>query len=375
VGMRILMVITSFTPLIGGAEIQARLLAKVLVSKGFSVEVLTRRHKSWPKREVIDNFILNRVRGVPFLGVFSEISTGFLFCYFLFKRRKSIDIVHLHQATLLTSFAGFFARVCLNKKVICKIANSGEKFDLITLENRYKILGKFLKYIHILSVDLFISLNHKIYTQLLQENVSAIEIIPNGVKIDSVITKSNITTKRIISTSRLIPQKNIESLIIAFSKLALVYNEVVLCIYGDGPLKNNLVLLAKELNISENRIFFFGNVLDARNIFQYGDIFVLPSFVEGMSNSLLEAMSLGVPCIVSEIQENLEVISNKDRASFFDPNNVEELVDKLLLIINSDSLYDLLSTNSRELAVNNYDISKVADSYVSVYQKISPEIY
>ncbi|WP_445756014.1 glycosyltransferase family 4 protein, partial [Polaribacter sp.] len=212
--------------------------------------------------------------------------------------------------------------------------------------------------------------NHKIYNQLKLENVSAIELIPNGVNTECSIEKNYSHKKRIVSTSRLTPQKNIESLIISFSKLLLYFDDIVLCIYGDGPLRENLIFLASSLNIPKERILFFGNVNETKRIFNYGDIFVLPSFVEGMSNSLLEAMSLGIPCVVSNIQENVEVFSNKDAALFFDPYNNDDFVEKLKVIIESDSLYDYLSFKAKDLSVNKYDIEFIAENYINIYKKL-----
>jgi glycosyltransferase involved in cell wall biosynthesis len=369
---RVLMIITNFNPIIGGAEKQAELLANNLLLLGHKLFILTRRHKNWSKFQIINTIPVYRRRGFPFFGTLSELSTAAIFCMFLYRRRKNFEIVHLHQGTLLTSITCYFSKKILQKKIICKIANSGDKFDLNTLEKRYKYIGNFLKRILVKNVDIFISLNQIISKQLIDLNLYNAITIPNGVEISGHLNNSKELElkRRIISTSRLTPQKNIDLLIIAYSKLHTIYENVNLVLFGDGPSRDDLFDLAVELNIPRNRIFFQGNVTNIRNIFQNGDIFVLPSFVEGMSNSLLEAFSYGIPCIVSNIPENLEVITCDYDALSFDPLKVNDLVNKLEILLKSDIIYNNLSSNCRNTSINRFDIKAIAVKYISLYNKL-----
>lgn len=139
------MIITNFSPIIGGAEKQAELLANILQALDQNIIILTRRHNNWPKFQFINTIPVYRRRGLPFLGTLSELSTAAIFCLFLFRRRNDFDIVHLHQGTLLTSITSYFSKKILNKSVICKIANSGDKFDLHTLERGIFIWAVYLK--------------------------------------------------------------------------------------------------------------------------------------------------------------------------------------------------------------------------------------
>lgn len=369
---KIIMIVTNFYPIIGGSEKQAELLSTCLINQGHDVSILTRKHKNWSSNEKFGNLIIHRRRGIPFLGTLSEISTAITFCFFLFKNRKQIDIVHLHQATLLTSISGFFSYHLLKKKVICKIANSGSKFDLFTLENRYKLIGNILRYLIENSVDIFICLNNKILKQFHDLNIFKTVIIPNGVKTSGLIKPKNTNGKfkRIISTSRLTPQKNIETLIFAFSKLIATNKDLKLSIFGDGPSKFLLMDLAVKLKIPDDQIIFHGNVSNVSDYFILGDIFVLPSFVEGMSNSLLEAMSLGIPSVVSNIPENLEVVTDKYDSFVFDPNNSNDLYHNLQLIINSNTLYESLSFNAIKSIEGKYDINYISNNYIKLYNQL-----
>lgn len=102
----------------------------------------------------------------------------------------------------------------------------------------------------------------------------------------------------IVSTGRLVPQKNHELLIKAFSRIANK-TEDNLFIYGDGPLEEHLNNLIKELKL-QNRVFLPGAIKNVAGTIKSAKIFVLSSNYEGLPNSLMEAMALGLFCISSD---------------------------------------------------------------------------
>ena len=102
----------------------------------------------------------------------------------------------------------------------------------------------------------------------------------------------------IITTGRLVPQKNHELLIKSFSQVADKIPDN-LFIYGDGPLKDFLVQLIESLGL-QNRIFLPGAVKNVADTIKSARLFVLSSDFEGMPNSLMEAMALKIPCISTD---------------------------------------------------------------------------
>ena len=105
----------------------------------------------------------------------------------------------------------------------------------------------------------------------------------------------------LISAGRLDANKNNETTIRAVAKVSNV--KLLLC--GDGELKSKLKALAESLGVSD-RILFLGNKTDIMDLYQAADIFVLMSFREGLSRSIMEAMASGLPCIVSRIRGNVD---------------------------------------------------------------------
>lgn len=102
--------------------------------------------------------------------------------------------------------------------------------------------------------------------------------------------------KRIVTVGRLVPQKNQKLLLKAFREFHEQYDDYVLEIYGDGPLKKELEEYAKKIGIEDN-VKFMGEVQDIKSAIYKAKMFVLTSDYEGMPNALMEAMAMGLPCI------------------------------------------------------------------------------
>lgn len=104
--------------------------------------------------------------------------------------------------------------------------------------------------------------------------------------------------------------KNLEYLICAFSRIK--DPDTALILFGEGPLKIHLKQVALALGI-QKRVVFAGWREDASSLITGCDVFVFPSLREGMSEALLEAAAGGLPCMVSNIPENREVIPGEEQ--------------------------------------------------------------
>jgi glycosyltransferase involved in cell wall biosynthesis len=141
----------------------------------------------------------------------------------------------------------------------------------------------------------------------------------------------------ITNTSIFEPHKNLEFLIAAFSHVSS--EKAVLVMIGAGDQRSHLKKVARALGIAE-RVIFTGWRDDARKLLQGSDLFVFPSLREGMSESLLEATTCKMPCLVSAIPENMEVISNPEQ--HFNPHETHELIQKINRCNEDDSYYNEL---------------------------------
>ncbi len=124
-------------------------------------------------------------------------------------------------------------------------------------------------------------------------------VIPNPVDIGQIEPYEGVREKRVVAVGRLEPQKNHSLLLRAFSRFAGEHPEYILELYGQGEQRERLIGLAKELGIEE-KVSFCGFSSRVREDIRKAAMFVLSSDYEGISNSMLEAMALGVPVIATD---------------------------------------------------------------------------
>lgn len=126
-------------------------------------------------------------------------------------------------------------------------------------------------------------------------------IILNPVELNRIPNrkKEDINYSEIVTVARLEPQKNQELLIDAFNLVSKKHQDVVLKIYGEGSLKNKLQRKIDELGLKD-RVFLMGAKQDVLEWIKESYCFVLTSDFEGLPNSLIEAMSMGIPCISTD---------------------------------------------------------------------------
>ncbi len=134
----------------------------------------------------------------------------------------------------------------------------------------------------------------------------------------------------LITTGLLIRRKNLAFLIRAFAKIDS--RKAVLLIVGNGPERISLQNLTEQLEL-KGKVIFTGWRDDVLKILSGCDLFVFPSFLEGLSNSILEAMACGLPCLVSDIPENREIITHPEQR--FPVNQPETLTAMINEILNS----------------------------------------
>ena len=157
-------------------------------------------------------------------------------------------------------------------------------------------------------------------------------IIANPIAVTNYAT--NMQIGKIVTAGRLEPQKNQTMLIRAFAKISQDYPQATLTIFGRGTLEAELRNLSKELNV-EDRVFFPGNVDDIHARIADANVFVLSSDYEGLSNALLEAMMMGLPCVSTNCAGADEYIDNGKNGLLIKVGDELGLVGALKNIFNS----------------------------------------
>ena len=185
-----------------------------------------------------------------------------------------------------------------------------------------------------------------------------------------------------ISYGRLLERKGFQDAIQAFSTVIKKYPNCTLTIFGEGPFRIEMEKLVQNLGL-ENSIFLPGKISNPIEALISGycplptddcqlmtaHCFLFPSWYEGFSGALVEAMMAGIPIIASDIPMNLEAI-NSDNALIFETQNTRQLADQMIFAIeNADVMVDL-GAKAREEAMARFDIEKIANDYEQTLHRI-----
>ena len=181
-------------------------------------------------------------------------------------------------------------------------------------------------------------------------------IIPNPVFVkadDYPIVEER--RKSIVTVGRLHPQKNQKLLIDAFALIADKIPEYSLEIYGAGELKDELQRQIDELRLTD-RVFLKGTSKQIHKLIYDAALFVLSSDYEGLPNTLLEAMALGIPSISTDCKPGgaREIIENGVNGMITPIGNKEELAKVMLQVLRDRSIKQRFSTNSRTAVAKYY---------------------
>ena len=153
-------------------------------------------------------------------------------------------------------------------------------------------------------------------------------ILPNPVSVECECAAGS--RRRVVTAGRLHPQKNQKMLIRAFARFHEKHPEYTLSVYGDGTLKDELQEVIRSMKL-EGCVYLHGNVEHIHREIADAEMFVLSSNYEGLSNALLEAMMMGLPCISTACEGSTDVIQNGVNGLLTEVGSEEQLLKAMLL--------------------------------------------
>lgn len=199
-----------------------------------------------------------------------------------------------------------------------------------------------------------------------------VEIVYHGVA-PLRIRSSRKHQQLIIGTAaRLVPVKNISLLLRAFALLIPQSPLVRLEIAGDGPELVRLKALATELGIAE-RVSFLGWQTSITELMARWDVFVLPSYEEGFGIAALDAMSVGIPVIVSNVGGLPEFIEDGVSGKLFPPANPHKLAELLNEFLASEQLRAQYGAAAQARAAE-FSTARMARHMQRIYNEICNEL-
>ena len=372
------MVITSYHPVVGGAERQVAQVAGFLRDMGHEITVVTRHHAGLPLVEHHGAAKIVRVRAE---GGKTVAALRFLAGAATAIAREKPDVVHchsLHSPALAGLFGGLLAG---GKPVVAKPMCSGEAFAIAN-----KPLGGLRMRLFGTALSRLVSISAEITDELGVLGFAAARIVPVPNGVDCEVFRPDPHTPfatefpagiRFVFAGRFAAQKRLPLLLRAFRRIAGQAPDAVLMLAGANRSAGSDASVGGEDEadlgalLHHPQIHLLGRVSDMPGLFAASDVFVLPSASEGLSNALLEACAAGLPTISARIGGNVDVITDGETGLLFTADDEDDLARQLLRLASDSGLRTRLGAAARKRACDAFDIRVTAQRLDRLYRQVA----
>lgn len=356
----------------GGVEIVVEKLSTLFAQKGFFVDAFNRSgyHISGREFDTKHNKIYKGVRIIT-IPTFQSGKLNAIVYAFLATLRSlfgGYDVYHFH-AEGPCFFLGLTRLIHPKKRIVVTIHGlDWQRSKWGNFASKILLSGekKAVKY-----ADEIIVLSKNVQEYFKNTYGCDTHFIPNGVEKPEHRDALEMTEKwgiqpqdYILFLARLVPEKGLHYLIHAYQNIE---TKKKLVIAGGGSHSSSYVKEVEEL-ASKNPDIIFTHFVQGRKLeelYSNAYLFVLPSDVEGMAISLLEAMSYGNCCVVSDIPENTEVVG--EHAPSFEHGNEQSLEKVLRDLLEDDDLVKKYKSGASDYICNKYHWDDVAEKTLELY--------
>jgi len=353
---RILIFSTAYLPLVGGAEIAVK---EITDRCSYEFVIITAKlRKDLPDHEKIGNVEVYRIGTGSHWDKFRLIWAGH-------KKAKELGAFNTVWS-IMASYAGFAALRYKkrNKQVpfLLTLQEGDSKWDI------YKHVWWCWPYFKQIfkKADRIQAISN--YLAKWAKSLGAgcpIEVIPNGVNFETFQLSPNTNLrsgKVVITTSRLVTKNGLSDLIKAMKYLDPT---VKLRIIGSGGLEESL---KKEATVFGERVQFLGEK-DHQEIsreLKDSDVFCRPSLSEGLGNSFLEAMYVGIPIVGTNVGGIPDFLVNGETGLFCKVGDHKDIAEKINRILNDSKLAEKLRTNGQKLVKEKYSWDMIAEKMKNI---------
>lgn len=352
----------------GGIEIHVEEISKRLVYLGYEVEAYSR--KDYCDEEYSNSLYKGiNIKYTPFINSKHLDSITHTFTSTISALLSHCDIFHYHA--LGPSTLAFIPRL-FGKKVVCTVHGLDWQRDKWgKFASAYLKFGEYCtaKFAH-----RTINVSKNLVKYYREKYGLETSYIPNGVErpdlAKALIIKEKYNLSKdnyILFLARLVPEKGIHYLIEAFSRIR---TDKKLVIAGGASHSEDYESLLRQMAKDNENIIFTGFVrdLELAELYSNAYFYVLPSDIEGLPISLLEAMSYGNCCLVSDIAENTDVIGSIGYS--FKKSDVSDLGLKLEMLLNDERKVLKVKEIATQYILNKYNWDQIAINTKHVYMDI-----
>ncbi len=180
-------------------------------------------------------------------------------------------------------------------------------------------------------------------------------VVRNGVEDEFEKFKGiNARAMSFVFIGRVVREKGVEELTGAFREVVAKYPEAKLDVYGDGDTDH-----FKELSLGCKNIYFYGVTRKPLEVLAKNQIFVLPSHMEGLSLSLLDAAMMGKKIIATDVGGNNEVVRDKETGLIVPAKNADKLAEAMIWMLENKKEAEKMAKNARKRYEENFDFDKI----------------
>ncbi len=328
---------------------------------------------------------------VKTIGITRKLFTPFadliaLIRLILFFRKERFDIVHTHtpKASFLGQLAAFFARVPVRVITIHglyfqKDSSWQKKMIFVPVE---KIIAKIVhKAFSVNREDVAFLVDHKIYPSekiiYLGGGINLQRFNPDQFSQEFVAQKKQetgipLSAKVVGIVARLVKEKGFLPLFAAFAQILKQFPDAVLLVIGPAePEKND----ALDLNVVDeygirDKVLFLGERTDVIELYSLMDVFVLPSYREGLGLSLAEASAMKRPVIASAIRGCREVVDDGRTGLLVPSSNPAKLAEAITYILSHPKEAKTMGEEGRKKVEQEYDQNAVFELLRKEYEQL-----
>ncbi len=364
-----------YPPCTGGLSLYVDKICQLHAKRGHKIEAWTTLEDDRPKLEMRNGYLIRRfpARFHPF----ENPITISLLPQLLRYSRDNLDLIVAHSHLMFTTS-------------LAVIKSWLSSVPLVLVSHGYEVrrdaIFNLLQHAYLYSVGRTIARRSSCVITLTSRE--ATRFIEQGTHLEKCVTissgvDSHVFTlptripdrRRIVWVGRFVAEKNLGCLLRAFALLKSRISDTELLLAGDGPERPKLIALTRSLGVNDD-VKFLGSLPQngIAGLLQTAMVYALPSTAEALPLGILEAMSSGVPLVISKGLGLEEVVNGA--ALVADPRSPTEWASRIEMLLRDERLRKSMALRARELAVEHYDWQKVANKleqvFISVIEKGGP---
>jgi len=371
-----------FPPHFSGAGLQTLTLAKELSKKGIDYFFVTVDNTGLPRRDNYQGFDIYRITDGP--KKHGELALWWNLYRTLKPLRNQFDIIHASGATYRNSGVGIVGKL-LGKKSLTIVSMAHNDLYHIGRTRIGKVQSFLLDH-----VDRYVSLSRQITDEIKSlslDKAKAVEI-PQGVNTER-FRPADAHERAQLRGKLTLPErpialyagvfdsrKNVEWLVHTWLKNRRLLGDWCLLLVGptsrdehDKGLREKLRSVVQHEGL-ERDILFGDFSPRLEDYYRAADLFILPSQNEGLPNVVLEAMSCGLPCVVTRISGTDDLIDHGDSGMLFGVNDEPSFINAIAPLISSQELRRKMGNSAITEIQTRFSSEKSAERYLSLYQSM-----